>query len=184
MYNRENGYERIESAAFSQKSRIEVPILTDELADPTKGSGAVMCCTFGDSTDVRWWHTHQLPLLAAIGRNGRMTELAGPCAGLPVAEARKRILQHLADEGLILHQETIEQHNVGTHERCDTPVEYLHTRQWFIRILDQKERFIEAGRKIRWHPEHMQIRYEHWLVRLVRQLPGTGKDPALPCVRC
>src|SRR5690242_3884248 len=155
----------IESAAFSQKSRIEVPILADEAADPTKGSGAVMCCTFGDSTDVRWWRTHQLPLLAAIGRNGRMTELAGPCAGLPVAEARKRILQHLADEGLILHQETIE-HNVGTHERCGTPVEYLHTRQWFIRVLDQKERLIEAGRKIRWHPEHMQIRYEHWVANL------------------
>ncbi len=155
----------IESAAFSQKSRIEVPILADEAADPTKGSGAVMCCTFGDSTDVRWWRTHQLPLLAAIARNGRMTELAGPCAGLPVTEARKRILQHLADKGLILHQETIE-HNVGTHERCGTPVEYLHTRQWFIRVLDQKERLIEAGRKIRWHPEHMQIRYEHWVANL------------------
>lgn len=155
----------IESTAFSQKSRIEVPILADELADPTKGSGAVMCCTFGDSTDVRWWRTHQLPLLTAIERNGHMTALAGPCAGLPITEARERTLQHLADEGLILHQETIE-HNVGTHERCGTPVEYLHTRQWFIRVLDQKERFIEAGRKIRWYPEHMQTRYEHWVENL------------------
>jgi valyl-tRNA synthetase len=84
---------------------------------------------------------------------------------LLVAQARKRILQHLTDEGLILHQETIE-HNVGTHERCGTPVEYLHTRQWFIRVLDQKERLIEAGRKIRWHPEHMRIRYEHWIENL------------------
>lgn len=155
----------IESDTFSQNARIEVPVLADELADPTKGTGAVMCCTFGDSTDVRWWHTHQLPLRAAIGRDGRMTALAGDIAGLPVSEARKRILHDLAEGGLILRQETIE-HNVGVHERCDTPVEYLQTRQWFIRILDEKERLLEAGRKIQWHPEHMRTRYEHWVEHL------------------
>jgi valyl-tRNA synthetase len=156
---------RIESEAFSQMPTIEVPILADELADPNKGSGAVMCCTFGDSTDVRWWHTHQLPLRAAIGRDGRMTQLAGPCAGLTVEEARTRILSSLAANGQILQQETIE-HDVGTHERCGTPVEYLHTRQWFIRVLDQKERLLEAGRKIHWYPEHMRTRYEHWVENL------------------
>lgn len=155
----------IESAAFSETARIEVPILADALADPTKGSGAVMCCTFGDSTDVRWWRTHQLPLRAAISRNGRMTALAGPYAGLTIAEARKRILAHLAESGRVLQQETIE-HTVGTHERCGTPVEYLHTRQWFIRVLDQKEHFIEAGRKIQWQPEYMRTRYEHWVEHL------------------
>ncbi len=155
----------IASEGFSQQERIEIPILADALADPTKGSGAVMCCTFGDSTDVYWWRRHQLPLRAAIGRDGRMTELAGPLAGLPVAEARQLILQRLADAGLLLGQEAIE-HAVGTHERCGTPVEYLHTKQWFIRVLDQKERLIEAGRQIRWFPEHMQIRYEHWVENL------------------
>ncbi|HLZ62709.1 MAG TPA: valine--tRNA ligase [Ktedonosporobacter sp.] len=155
----------IASEDFSQKAWIEVPILADELADATKGSGAVMCCTFGDSTDVRWWRTHQLPLLAAIGRDGRMTALAGSLAGLPVREARQRILQLLADKGLILHQEALE-HTVGTHERCGTPVEYLQTRQWFIRVLDQKERLLSAGRKIRWHPEYMLSRYENWVENL------------------
>ncbi len=155
----------IEIDASSHDIRIEVPILADELADPTKGTGAVMCCTFGDSTDVRWWHTHRLPLRAAIGRNGHMTALAGAYAGLPVAEARKRILHDLAERGLILQQETIE-HNVGVHERCDTPVEYLQTRQWFIRILDEKERLLAAGRKIAWYPEHMRTRYEHWVEHL------------------
>jgi valyl-tRNA synthetase len=156
---------RLASAAFSSKASIEVPVLADELADPTKGSGAVMCCMFGDSTDVRWWRTHQLPLLPAIDRAGRMTELAGPLAGLSIAEARQRILAQLAADGLRLHQEMIE-HNVGTHERCGTPVEYLHTRQWFIRVLDQKERLLEAGRKIRWYPDHMRTRYEHWVENL------------------
>lgn len=142
-----------------------VPILADELVDPAKGSGAVMCCTFGDSTDVRWWHIHHLPLRATLGRDGRMTELAGAYAGLTVIEARERILSYLQESGQILQQETIE-HNVGTHERCGTPVEYLHTRQWFIRVLDQKERLLEAGGKIHWYPEHMRIRYEHWVEHL------------------
>ncbi len=155
----------IESDPFTPKERITVPILSDELADPAKGSGAVMCCTFGDSTDVLWWRKHHLPLLAAIGHDGRMTALAGDCAGLPVIAARKRILAHLAEKRLILHQESIE-HMVGTHERCGTPVEYLHTRQWFIRVLDQKERFLEAGRRIRWQPEYMHARYEHWVTNL------------------
>jgi len=155
----------IDSGAFHGAPELAVPIQADELADPARGSGAVMCCTFGDSTDVRWWHTHQLPLRMAIGRDGRMTELAGTYAGLPVQEARKRILGYLEGKGQILREETIE-HVVGTHERCGTPIEYLHTRQWFIRVLDQKERLLEAGRKIRWHPEHMQIRYEHWVEHL------------------
>ena len=66
-----------------------------------------------------------------------------------VAQARERILADLATGGHLLGQETLE-HTVGTHERCGTPVEYLHTRQWFIRILDQRERLLEAGRRIRW----------------------------------
>ena len=145
--------------------RIEVPILADALADPTKGSGAVMCCTFGDSTDARWWRLHQLPLRAAIERDGRMTALAGAYAGLPIRDARKRILRDLDEQGLMLRQETIE-HTIGTHERCGTPVEYLHTRQWFIRVLEQKERLLEMGRKISWHPEHMLRRYENWVENL------------------
>jgi valyl-tRNA synthetase len=180
---------RLASAAFSSKEWIEVPVLADELADPTKGSGAVMCCTFGDSTDVRWWRTHQLPLLSVIDRAGRMTELAGPLAGLSIAEARQCILEQLATEGLLLHQELIE-HAVGTHERCGTPVEYLNTRQWFIRVLDQKERLLEAGRKIRWYPEHMRTRYEHWVENLQwdwcisRQRFLGVPFPAWTCRRC
>ncbi|GER85846.1 hypothetical protein KDW_00080 [Dictyobacter vulcani] len=155
----------IDSRAFSAQATIQVPILADELVDPLKGSGAVMCCTFGDSTDVRWWRTHHLPLRAAIGRDGYMTTLTGPLAGLTIMAARKQILQSLDEQALILQQETIE-HTVGLHERCGTPVEYLQTRQWFIRVLDQKGRFIEAGRQIRWKPEYMRSRYEHWVENL------------------
>ena len=155
----------IDCAGFATRDVIEVPILADERVDPAKGSGAVMCCTFGDSTDVYWWRTHRLPLAAAIERDGRMSALAGPLQGLTIPEARSCILDLLAAKGLILHQETIE-HTIGTHERCRAPVEYLHLRQWFIRVLDQKERFLEAGRQIRWYPDYMRTRYEHWVENL------------------
>jgi valyl-tRNA synthetase len=155
----------IGSSARTPLFDLEVPILADEAADPSKGSGAVMCCTFGDSTDVRWWRTHELPLRAAIGRDGRMTPLAGAYAGLTVAAARARILADLAASGHLLSELAIE-HTIGVHERCGTPVEYLQTRQWFIRVLDQKERLLDAGRAIHWHPEHMRARYEDWVEHL------------------
>ena len=80
-----------------------VPILADAAADPQKGTGAVMCCTFGDQTDMAWWYTHHLPLVEAIDRAGRMTAAGrADLAGMPVAEARQRIKELLAERGLIL----------------------------------------------------------------------------------
>src|SRR5215212_4695210 len=69
-----------------------VPILADGAVDPSKGSGAVMCCTFGDTTDVAWWRTHHLPLIPLITRQGRLSADGGPYAELSLAEARKRIV--------------------------------------------------------------------------------------------
>ena len=94
-----------------------------------------------------------------------MTELAGSYASLSVLEARQRMLLYLQDTGKLLQSEMLE-HAVGTHERCGTAVEYLQTRQWFIRVLDQKERLLEAGRRISWYPDHMRTRYEHWVENL------------------
>ena len=142
-----------------------VPILADAEADPEKGTGAVMCCTFGDTADVTWWHTHNLPLIEAIHPDGTMTAAAGQFAGLMTADARKAIIETLATNDLLLGQETISQ-SVRTHERCDTPVEYIVTQQWFINLLDHKETLLEAGEKITWHPPHMQNRYTQWVENL------------------
>jgi valyl-tRNA synthetase len=139
-----------------------VPILEDERADPEKGTGAVMCCTFGDSTDVEWWYIHHLPLVETIDRRGHMTAVAGQFAGLPVAKARDAVKAALAAEGLILDR-TPTEGTIRVHERCDTPVEFVVTPQWFIRVLDAKEQFLEAGRTIDWHPPHMETRYREWV---------------------
>lgn len=142
-----------------------VPILADPEADPDKGTGVVMCCTFGDTTDVAWWYRHDLALIEAIDPAGRLTEVAGPFAGLPVPEARRRIGQALAEGGMILGREALVQ-SVRVHERCDTTVEYIVTPQWFVRVLDFKEELLQAGERVRWHPPHMAARYRAWVENL------------------
>jgi valyl-tRNA synthetase len=143
----------------------QVPVIADSGADPEKGTGAVMCCTFGDSTDVSWWYTHHLPLVEVLGQDGRMTGQAGELVGLSVAEARRKIIQSLEEQGLVLGRQPTLQ-TVRVHERCDTPVETIIARQWFIRVLDFKEAFLKAGQEVEWRPEHMQARYRAWVENL------------------
>jgi valyl-tRNA synthetase len=143
----------------------EVPILCDPAADREKGTGAVMCCTFGDAADVRWWRIHGLPLHALITRDGRLSAEGGAYAGLRAAEARSAILADLASGGFVLEQ-THGEHGIGTHERCRTPIEYFHARQWFIRVLDMRDALLDAGRRIEWHPPYMRARYESWVENL------------------
>jgi valyl-tRNA synthetase len=142
-----------------------VPILEDTGADPEKGSGAVMCCTFGDSADVAWWYQYRLPLIEAIGQDGRMMAAAGELSGLPVQVARRQVKASLEACGLLLGRQPTAQ-SVRVHERCDTPVEYIVTRQWFIRVLDFKERLLEAGEGVDWRPESMRARYRTWVENL------------------
>ena len=143
----------------------QVPILTDPAADPEKGTGAVMCCTFGDATDVQWWYQHQLPLIEAIDRRGLLREAAGEFAGLTVEAARRRLTQTLQERGLILSIIPTSQ-SVRVHERCDTPVEYIVTQQWFIRLLDFKETFLQLGERVNWYPATMKARYLSWVENL------------------
>ncbi len=143
----------------------KVRILADPAVEPEKGSGAVMCCTFGDLTDVNWWQTHHLDTIQALDLQGRMTAATGPLETLSVPDARREIQSLLAQHQLILAREFIDQ-TVRVHERCDTPVEVIITQQWFVRLLDNLEKFIQAGEQIRWHPEHMRARYRSWVQNL------------------
>jgi valyl-tRNA synthetase len=142
-----------------------VPVLEDSAADPKKGTGAVICCTFGDSTDVAWWYAHDLPLKMVIGPDGQLTEAAGDFAGLPVPEARRQITRALDDRGFLLDLQRIHQ-SVRVHDRCEVPVEYIVAPQWFVRLLDFKEELLKAGEQVVWHPSHMQARYRAWVENL------------------
>jgi valyl-tRNA synthetase len=142
-----------------------VPILVDSDADPEKGTGAVMCCTFGDTTDVAWWFTYDLELREVVGRDGLMTIAAGELEGLPIEKARDEIRASLDNAGYMLDREPVEQ-SVRVHERCDTPVEYVVAFQWFVRVLDFKEELIAAASKVAWYPAHMQSRFQQWVENL------------------
>lgn len=142
-----------------------VPVLTDPAADPQKGTGAVMCCTFGDATDVEWWRGHGLPLVEGLDRAGRLTDAAGEFSGLPSAEGRRRIVAALEARGLLLDRQPLAQ-SVRVHERCDTPVEYIVAAQWFVRVLDRKEALLTAADGMAWHPEAMKTRYQQWVANL------------------
>ncbi len=142
-----------------------VPILADAHADPTKGTGVVMCCTFGDQTDVEWQRTYNLPLIEAIAPDGTMTSVCGELAGLTIAQARARVVQILRDHHLLRGEQPIAQ-SVRVHERCDTPVEYVLTGQWFVRVLDFKPQLLDIGEQIRWHPDYMKVRYQQWVENL------------------
>jgi len=141
---------------------IEVPILPDERADPEKGTGVVMCCTFGDQTDMEWQKAHNLPIKIAIGHDGRMTKLAGKYAGMSVKDARKEIIGALKEAGLLLNQKPIT-HAVNVHERCGMEIEFLKSKQWFIKYLDLKDEMLKWGAELNWYPKHMKHRFDHWV---------------------
>ena len=145
-----------------------VKILADEKADPEKGTGIVMCCTFGDITDIDWWREHNLEMKISITQDGKMNERAREFKGLEIEEARKAITQKLLDEGFIYKQEDISAENrvVNVHERTGVPIEFINIKQWFIRVMDYKKELIEIGDKINWYPEYMYKRYVDWVENL------------------
>lgn len=140
----------------------EVPIMADERADPEKGTGIVMCCTFGDQTDIQWYKAHNLPLVVSIAKDGKMTEKAGPYVGLSIKDARKKIIEDLKASGLLVSQKSIV-HAVNVHERCGTEIEILNSKQWFVKYLDLKDDFLARGKELRWFPDHMHHRFDNWV---------------------
>jgi len=142
---------------FGQK----VKIRADEKVDKDFGTGVVMVCTFGDNTDIEWWKKHKLDLKIGITKDGKLNELAGEFAGLDLKEGKGKIVEKLKEEGRLVKQEDLEQ-TVGACWRCKTPVEYLVTKQWFIKTLKHKKDLIKQGKKVKWHPDFYFKRFEDW----------------------
>ncbi len=141
---------------------VDVPIMADEKVAIDKGTGVVMCCTFGDQTDIEWWKKYNLPLKYIFTDDGRITPEVPNYGGMKIKEARKQIIEDLQNGGYVVKIEELE-HEVQTHERCGKEVEYSVMKQWFIDIMNHKEDFLKIGNEIKWHPEHMYTRYEEWV---------------------
>ncbi len=173
--------ELVGKRAISPLYGVLVPIIADENVDPEKGTGVVMCCTFGDITDINWWRTHKLPLRLAINEAGRMVDtleigtdewpsvdsdaaakVVEALAGLKINQARETILGMLKESGALKGQAETNQ-VIPIAERSGAPLEIIVTAQWFIKTLDYKDELIAKGREIKWHPEHMRQRFESWV---------------------
>ena len=143
----------------------EVPILADEKVAIDKGTGAVMCATFGDTTDVEWVTQKGLEYKKVILSDGTIASDVPFIAGMKVKEARRKIVELLEEKRVLLKSEKLT-HIVSVHERCGTEVEIIPSRQWYIDVLSKKEELLVAGDRVNWYPEHMQNRYIDWVENL------------------
>lgn len=142
-----------------------VPIIADDQVAIDKGTGLVMCCTFGDKTDVAWFKKHNLPYKGMIGHDGKFITQAGVLAGLNIKDARIKVIEELIAHNILRGQKKIV-HAVNIHERCKKEIEYIVINQWFIRILHLKKEMLEMADRIDWYPAYMKSRYIDWVQNL------------------
>ena len=159
---------------------VEVPVLAHHLADPDKGTGIAMICTFGDTTDVTWWRELNLASRALLGFDGRMalatpewiTEPAGKTAyaqiaGLAPKQAQRKIVEMLVESGEMLGEPRAITHPVAFYERGSRPLEIVATRQWYIRNGGRdhalRAALVKRGEQLIWHPGYMHNRYQNWV---------------------
>jgi valyl-tRNA synthetase len=171
----------VDSTVTSPLFHAPLPVLTHPLVEREKGTGLVMCCTFGDVTDVIWWRELNLPVRSVLRPDGRLAEVEfgtpdrpsedpeaaqrayGEIAGLTVNQARKRVTELLSEAGELVGEPQPVQRAVKFFEKGDRPLEIITSRQWFIRTMEHKDELIARGREIEWHPPHMRVRYEDWV---------------------
>jgi valyl-tRNA synthetase len=159
---------------------VTVPVVAHPLADPEKGSGIAMICTFGDTTDVVWWRELGLPTRSVLGRDGRIVaeppqeivdagsaDVYAQLAGKTVRQAQRRIVELLADSGDLLGEPRPVTHPVKYYERGERPLEIVTSRQWYFRNggrdPELRTRLLELGAELRWFPPHMRARYDAWV---------------------
>ncbi|QWB87119.1 Valine--tRNA ligase [Rickettsia parkeri] len=141
----------------------QVPLLADPLVRQDKGTGLVMCCTFGDQTDITWWKTHNLPLKTIITKKGTIDfQHKTSIDGLKIKEARTKIIDILKEQELLIKQEDIT-HTVKCAERSGAPLEILTVPQWFVKTISHKEELLKRANELNWHPKNMKIRLENWI---------------------
>ena len=134
---------------------IKVKIIADDLVQLDKGTGAVMCCTFGDETDIRWWKKHNLELKVIVGKDGKIE-------GLPLKQFKDKVIEDLKAQNILQKQEPIKR-AVKCAERSGVPIEILVVPQWFIKVLDKKELLKAKAAECNWYPDYMKVRIDQWI---------------------
>lgn len=159
---------------------VEIPVLAHTLAEPDKGAGIAMCCTFGDLTDVQWWRELQLPTRSVVGRDGRIlrdtpewlsTESARAryeeLAGKTTFSAREAVVAGLRETGDLDGEPVKTERKANFYEKGDKPLEIVTSRQWYIRNGGRDEALRDAllarGTELGFNPDFMKVRYENWV---------------------
>ncbi len=160
---------------------VRVPVKAHALADPEKGSGIAMICTFGDITDVTWWRELKLPVRAVIQPNGTLGPVTwgspgwesvdaayaqaayDQMVGLPAKKAQTVAARILEESGNLSGEPQPIRHSVKFYEKGDRPLEIVTSRQWFIKTIEFRDELLERGRELQWHPPYMRARYESWV---------------------
>ena len=159
---------------------VRVPVKAHPLADPEKGSGVAMICTFGDLTDVTWRRELGLPVRAVIQRDGTLGEVAWGTPGwesidpdraeryyadlarLSATKARTKIVEQLRESGDLVGEPRPITHAVKFYEKGDRPLEIVTSRQWFIKAIEFRGALVARGHELKWYPPYMLSRYENW----------------------
>jgi valyl-tRNA synthetase len=160
---------------------VRVPVKPHPLADPEKGSGVAMICTFGDVTDVVWWRELSLPVRAILQPNGTLKPVTwgergwaaddpaaaqtryDQLAGLSAVKARARIVELLRESGDLTAEPRPITHAVKFYEKGDRPLEIITSRQWFFKTMEFRDRLLQRAGELQWHPPYMQARLENWI---------------------
>ncbi|MEO6988017.1 MAG: valine--tRNA ligase [Aquihabitans sp.] len=159
---------------------VEVPVRAHKLAEPDKGTGIAMICTFGDLTDVIWWRELQLDTRAVVGKDGRFAREAPDWlttdeakaaydrfAGKASGGAQQVMVELLTESGDLIGEPKKISHPVKFFEKGDRPLEIVTTRQWYIRNGGRSEELRQAllarGTELAWHPDYMRHRYDNWV---------------------
>src|SRR5690554_5251385 len=144
---------------------VELPVLAHPAAEPDKGAGIAMCCTFGDLTDVQWWRELDLPTRSIVRRDGRI--VAETPEWITGEQARERVVAALRETGDLLGEPEKTMRKANFYERGDKPLEIVTSRQWYIRNGGRDETLREGllarGRELAFHPDFMRVRYENWV---------------------
>ncbi|MCE7004454.1 valine--tRNA ligase [Kibdelosporangium philippinense] len=151
---------------------VEIPVLAHEDAEPDRGAGIAMCCTFGDLTDVRWWRELKLPTRTIIGRDGRIlpdapegvaAEAYQQLVGATVHTARERVVAMLRSSGALDGEPRPIVRPVAFYEKGDKPLEIVASKQWFIRSIAHQDVLLARGSELQWHPVGLKVRYDDWV---------------------
>ena len=143
----------------------EVPITAHPLANPEKGSGLVMMCSFGDLADIRFFREMNLTPIYSIGPDGRLNENAGPAAGLNVLKGREKIVEELRKLNKIVGEKSII-HRTPICERSKDPIEFIPMNEFYVKQLEFKEKMLEIANNLNFFSEESRNILINWITSL------------------